>query len=185
MRNVLGLLLSIGAVACAVPGLPPDIERVDEAARPGFLADNVRVEVERDVGRRLGADAVRRLAAAGSSIMVTHHEGLPRPPVRQPDGSWAFEGPGANAVVRGERGWTGWAARETRPVLAARAAEIDGILADPAFWREPDHVAPTCTDAGARRLVVRHTGRIAVRQQSCGGVGLTGRLWELVFGGPG
>jgi len=174
---------------------PPPAERVEPAgtrrAPPplepgiaGFSADHVREWTARHVEYRLGPEALRLASSAATSVMVTHHQGLPRP-VQNPDGSWGYEPPGANAMVRGPAGWTGWAGEESRAVAPARAAEIDRILADPAFWAEPDFVPPTCTDAGARRLIVRHRGRTAARQQGCGGTGLTGRLWELVYGGPG
>ena len=149
----------------------------------GFNADHVREWTERYVEYRLGPEALRLVRSAATSIMATHHQGLPRP-VQNADGSWGYEPPGANAMLRGSAGWTGWAGAERRPVSPAKAAEIDRILADRTFWAEPDHVRPTCTDAGARRLVIRHAARMTVRQQSCGRVGLTGRLWELVYGGP-
>jgi len=169
----------------AEPAVPP--RRAPPPMEPGmsgFNADHVREWTERYVDYRLGPEALQLARSAATSIMATHHQGLPRP-VQNADGSWGYEPPGANAMVRGPAGWTGWAGAERRAVAAAKAAEIDRILADRAFWAELDHVPPTCTDAGARRLVIRHAGRITVRQQSCGGVGLTGRLWELVYGGPG
>jgi hypothetical protein len=165
---------------------PPEPVRTSRLDPPivGYNAALIRAEAERNVGDRLGQHALRLATSSATSIMVTHHQGLPRP-VQNPDGSWGYEPPGANAVIRTPAGWTGWTGRTQRPVAAARAAEIDRILADPRFWAEPNYVAPTCTDAGARRMVVRHAGRTVVRQQSCGGTGLTGRLWELVFAGPG
>ena len=175
---------------------PPPVERgsppAEEPLGPppvdppfaGYSTAAVRDSVERLVAWRFGAEALRLALTAPASIMVTHHQGLPRP-VRNSDGSWGYEPPGVNLMVRTAGGWTGWAGRTRQPVSAAKAAEIDRLLADGAFWAEPDHVPPTCTDAGARRTVIRHSGRVAVRQQSCGGQGLTNRLWELVYGGPG
>lgn len=172
-----------GCVSAAEP--PPSPETVaGRPAMPGFDATSVRAAVEADTAARLGAEAARLAAAARTSILVTHHQGLPRP-VQNADGSWGYEPPGANAMIRTAAGWAGWAGRERRAVSPAKAAEIERILADPAFWAEQAYVPPTCTDAGARRLVLRHAGRVTVRQQGCGGVGLTGRLWELVFSGPG
>lgn len=159
---------------------PPPLE----TGMSGFNADHVREWTERHVEYRLGPEALQDARSAATSIMATHHQGLPRP-VQNPDGSWGYEPPGANAMVRTSTGWSGWSGAERRAVAAARAAEIDRILADRAFWAEPDYVPPTCTDAGARRLVIRHAGRTTARQQSCSGQGLTNRLWELVYGGPG
>jgi hypothetical protein len=182
----------------APPAQPARTERAERAGPPvpplrlpppiepgigGFSADHVREWTERYVEYRLGREALQLARSAPTSIMATHHQGLPRP-VQNADGSWGYEPPGANAMVRGSAGWTGWAGADRRAVSPAKAAEIDRILADRAFWSEADYVPPTCTDAGARRMVIRHSGRVTVRQQSCGGVGLTNRLWELVYGGP-
>ncbi|MEA3016933.1 MAG: hypothetical protein QOI38_1655 [Sphingomonadales bacterium] len=185
MRIALALLLAaVGGCVPAVEAPPPAAETIaGRPAMPGFDAAAVRAAVEADAAARLGAEAVRLAAAASSSILVTHHQGLPRP-VRNADGSWGYEPPGANAMIRTGSAWSGWTGRDRRAVPPARAAEIERILADPAFWAEPDYVPPACTDAGARRLVVRHAGRVTARQQGCGGVGLTGRLWELVYRGP-
>ncbi|HEX9933501.1 MAG TPA: hypothetical protein VGB08_11720 [Allosphingosinicella sp.] len=201
------LLAAAGCTAAPAPEAAPPPELEPEPERPlpqqrpvtpdrprgpppvdppfsGFSPPAIRDSVEWLVAWRLGEEALRLARAAPTSIMVTSHQGLPRP-VQNPDGSWGYEPPGANAMVRGSGGWTGWVGTERRPVSVGRAAEIDRILADRAFWTEPDEVPPTCTDAGARRLVIRHQGRLTVRQQSCGSTGLTGRLWELVYGGPG
>lgn len=203
--SVAFLLLAAGCTAAPAPEAFPPAE--PEPARPaaqqppvtaerplgpppvdppfsGFSAAAIRDSVERMVAWRFGNEALRLAQAAPSSIMATSHQGLPRP-VQNPDGSWGYDPPGVDAMIRGPGGWTGWAGAERVPVAAAKAAEIDRILADRAFWAEPDHVPPTCTDAGARRLVIRHQGRVTVRQQSCGSSGLTGRLWQLALGGPG
>jgi hypothetical protein len=201
--RVLAFLLLTASGCAAVPAPAPEAsppqetttERPVTADRPrgpppvdppfsGFSPAAIRDSVERLVAWRLGDDALRLAQGSATSIMATSHQGLPRP-VQNPDGSWGYEPPGANAMVRTSTAWIGWAGSERRPVAAQRALEIDRILADRAFWAEPDHVAPTCTDAGARRLVIRHQGRLTVRQQSCGSSGLTGRLWELVHSGPG
>jgi hypothetical protein len=209
MATLLCSGFALGLAACAaapepVRQPPPEPEPERAAVRPplreiapptgggpsvdppivGYDAGRIRGEVERHVAARLGSEALRLALGARSSIMVTHHQGMPQP-VQNADGSWGYAPPGANAAFRSASGWTGWSGTAPRPVAPGRAAEIDRILADRAFWAEADHVPPTCTDSGARRMVVRHAGRTAVRQQGCGGSGLTGRLWELVFGGPG
>ena len=154
-----------------------------ESAAPGFDAAQIAREVECHVEARLGSAPVAELRSAGSALMATYHAGLPRP-VQRPDGSWTYEGPMANALLVAAGTWRGWKSGRAQPLAPAAAAEVDRILADPAFWREEAYVRPTCTDAGARRLVVRHGARRAVRQQSCGGRGLTGRLFDIVLAGP-
>ena len=151
-------------------------------AQPGFDPARVEAEVKRDVEARLGREAVAATLAAPASVMVTFHQGLPRP-IQRPDGSFGYEGPGAGAAHRTSQGWVGWSGGSRRLLPAAASAELDSILAGQAFWGEPDFVRPGCTDAGARRMVVRHVARRTVRQQSCGGIGLTGRLFDLVFAG--
>lgn len=183
------LVLVLALAGCTAVGdsaAPPQTVQPPPALdlpMAGFNAAAVGEAVEADASARLGAEAVRLAAAAPASILVTHHQGLPRP-VQNADGSWGYEPPGANAMIRGSAGWTGWVGSERRAVSAGKAAEIDRILTDPVFWAEQAYLPPTCTDAGARRLVVRHAGRLTVRQQACGGAGLTGRLWELVYSGP-
>ncbi len=203
MRRFAAATGLVALAACAVPadappgpGPEPQAVRADEPQddfvrggphldppTAGFNPDQVREIVERIVALRLGEEPLRLARSSPTSILVTHHQGMPRP-VQLPDGSWSYEAPGANAMVR-STGWQGWSGRSRVAVSAAKAAEIDRLLADPAFRAEPDYVPPTCTDAGARRMVIRHAGRVAVREQSCGGEGLTNRLWALVYGGPG
>jgi hypothetical protein len=153
-----------------------------EAAMPGFDEAAIRAAVLCDVAARLGSEALAEIRSAPSSVLVTFHQGLPRP-VQRSDGSWTYEGPYVNAAIRVGGAWIGWRGANRQPLGSALSAEIDRILSDPAFWREPAYVPPACTDAGARRLVVAHDGRNVVRQQSCGGTGLSGRLFRIVLGG--
>ena len=198
MRLIALVLLAATACTAAAPEATPPVEEpahkpaaerttgFDPGREPpiaGFNADHVREWVRRHVAARLGPDAVRIAEAAEASVMATFIQGLPRP-IQNADGSWGYEPPATNALVRERGGWLGWTGRERTTVSAAKAAEIERILADPAFWRERDYVAPSCTDAGAMRLVVRYRGRSVARQQSCSPVGLTGRLWRLVLEGP-
>jgi hypothetical protein len=154
----------------------------DGIARTGFDPVQIRAAVECHVRIRHGAGIVSEANSAASSLMATAHQGLPRP-IRRPDGSWDYQAPMIKAAVRGRTGWQTWRGGVLRPLPAASSAEIDSILSDPAFWAEPARVPPTCTDAGAQRLVVRHAGRQTVRQQSCGPSGLTGRLFALAIAG--
>lgn len=147
----------------------------------GFSAEAVREIVRGHVRSRLGERVLRDADAAPAAVLAKFHHGLPRP-IRCPDGSWIYHGPRVSAAIRRDLGWAVWRAGGWRPLADASSAEIDRLLADPAFWREADYEPPTCTDAGAQRLVARHAGREAVRQQSCGGRGPTGRLYALAAG---
>ena len=148
----------------------------------GFNADAVREIVRSQIRARFGADALREIDAAPSALIATFHQGLPRP-IPCPDGSWSYEGPAVSAAIRRDGAWAARRDGSWRAVSAVSSAEIDRLLADTAFWREADYDPPTCTDSGARRLVIRHGGRETVRQQSCGGRGLTARLFQLVLAG--
>lgn len=195
MMKLFAPSLLLAASACPVPGTegasPADASAgavlIDTSHPPaaGFDAEGIAALVEQNVGERLGSEVLATARSARSSVMVLYHEGLPRPPVQQPDGSWRHPPPPANALVRTGAGWVGWSGARQQPVTAAKAVELDRILADPAFWAEAAYHPPDCTDAGAQRMVVRQAGRRAVRHQSCSGSGLTRRLFELTFGGPG
>ena len=148
----------------------------------GFNAAAVREIVRGHVRARFGAAALADMDAAPAALMATFHQGLPRP-IQCPDGSWTYEGPSVGAARRLDSGWIAWRHGGWRELPAATSGEIDRLLADPALWREPDYDPPSCTDVGAQRLVIRHGGRETVRQQGCGGSGLTDRLSELVLGG--
>lgn len=184
-----------GRTYCAAvkggPPLPPPVPTT-AAVQPrlraqvpivGFNKEAIRSEVEKDVGDVLGGEAVQLAKTASSSIMVTLHQGLPRP-IQRANGSWTYEGPSAAVAIRTAQGWMAWRKEGHLPLSVAASEEIDRILADPEFRREPAYVEPTCTDAGAQRLVLRHLGRESVRQQSCGGSGLTYRLFRLVLDTP-
>lgn len=164
------------------PPQPPGSGR-REPRPPGIVydRDEVRAYVEEHVGRRFGEDALTRAAAAPSSVLVVIQPSMPRP-VQRPDGSWGYEGPWVNAVSSDGRRWLGWKTGAPLQIGSEVAAEIDGILADPAFWREAEYApAEGCLDGSAYSVVVRHAGKMKVGRQICMPRGLTGRLASVAL----
>ena len=153
-----------------------------EAPATAFREEAVREAVEDLIRWRLGETALREANAAPAALMASFHQGLPRP-IACPGGRWAYAPPAVSAAVRTADGWVRWRGEAREGYAPAVSAEIDRILADPAFWREPAFDRPTCTDAGAQRLIARSGTHGAVRQQSCSGGGLTRRLHQLVING--
>ena len=142
-------------------------ERVLQAPTP----EAIRAHVEGVVGDRFGAETVRRANAARSSVMAASIRGR-----------WGTGGPEVNVAIRESAGWTGWRTGEQAPMPADAAREIDRLLADRAFWAEPDrYPAMDCPDSGAHLLVVRHQGRTKITRQSCEPANLVGRLLRTVL----
>jgi hypothetical protein len=147
------------------PPRPPSRERY------GPTVAEVRKVVEEKVVERLGAEALRQAQAARTSIVASSYQGR-------------FEsgGPRVTVAVRGSNGWTSWKSGRPAPLAAAAGAELDRLLADPAFWREaPFYPEMDCPDAGATMMIVRHRGQERVTRQGCTPAGLLGRLEETVL----
>jgi hypothetical protein len=71
---------------------------------------------------------------------------------------------------------------EFLPIPSEKAAHIDALLSEGAFWAEPSFNPPTCTDAGGSLLWLRVEGRPAtVRQGSCGSMARTEQLVLLAL----
>ena len=115
---------------------------------------------------RFGAAVVDRAMASPVHLMVKRFAGMapPPPPGAGPD--WRPPTPAA-LLVRDSSGWavattTGW-----RPANAEPAAEVDRLLADEGFWREPAFT-PACPDYGAALLLLKVPRRAeTVRNSQC------------------
>lgn len=172
------LLLPLSLTACAAPAppepaaLPPPATTAGERVLPGGpTAAEIRTYVEGAVSDRFGAEAVRAANAAASSVMAGSIRGR-----------FGSGGPAVNVAIRGGQGWTGRLSGTEAPLAPAAAREIDRILAERAFWAEPDRFpAYDCPDSGAHLLVVRHRGRTKITRQSCEPADLAGRLLRTVL----
>ena len=142
-------------------------ERVLQAPTP----EAIRGYVEGVVGDRFGAETVRRANSARSSVMAASIRGR-----------FGSGGPDVNVAIRESAGWTGWRSGRQAAMPADAAREIDRLLADRAFWAEPNrHPAMDCPDSGAHLLVVRHQGRTKITRQSCDPANRVGRLLRTVL----
>jgi len=188
--HVAVLLVTLSGCAASPPSTtmplppPPPGPSVSDATLPPLPSRALTPfaeEVASDLRTRLGSKVVDEVLSATSFVMVTFQQALPRP-VQKPNGSWSFDGPAGNALMRTRDGWVGWRDGQKQAIAPAISSEIDAILRDNAFWGERDYNGPPrCMDGGARRTVVRLGSRSADRQQSCEGEGLTERLFGLVF----
>jgi len=80
-------------------------------------------------------------------------------------------------LIRENGQWLAATATGFRPVKPEKAARIDAVLADPAFWAEPAWAQPGCTDAGGSLLMLKVPQRAQiVRQGACGATQRTERL---------
>jgi hypothetical protein len=174
-------LLALGTLAACstVPAAP--VERPMDTPVTLDLAE-VRKDLESGAEAKFGEVAFNRLRAASTSIIAKRYFGLAPPPVLQPDGSYKDPEPPIALLVRENGQWltatpTGW-----RPVAAPASTALDQALADPAFWKEPAFAPPTCTDAGASRLLLRYPNRpLTVRQGACGATARTEHLVGLAL----
>lgn len=166
----------VPAQAQADPPPQPQADSRPQLARPERVLqaptpEAIRDYVEGVVGDRFGIETVRRANQARSSVMAASIRGR-----------FGTGGPEVNVAIREGAGWTGWRSGAQGPMPAGAASEIDRLLADPAFWSEPDrHPAMDCPDSGAHLLVVRHQGRSKITRQSCEPANRVGRLLRTVL----
>jgi hypothetical protein len=139
----------------------------------------VQADAEREFGEIAGDAALAEVRRARRSILLRQPVSLP-PMVRQPDGSFRPDRGSTAAVVRTDGGWTRIVPGGRSPLAADAAAELDRLLANDGFWREPAFPAFTCLDGSSQILVVRHDGRVRTSAQNCGSSGITGRIGHIV-----
>lgn len=169
-------LLSLAACVAPAPSEPPASPPLNGSGAERMLpggptAAQIREYVEGAVSDRFGQEAVRAANGAASSVMAASIRGR-----------LGTGGPAVNVAIRRTEGWTGRLSGAQAPLTAAASREIDRILADRAFWAEPDRFpAYDCPDAGAHLLVVRHRGRVKITRQSCEPANLAGRLLRTVL----
>lgn len=129
--------------------------------------------------QRFGEAMVRRALAAPTYIFAKHYQGMlpPPPPDAGPD--WRYPEPPVGMLIFENGYWLAATPEGFRQARPDKVPEIERVLADPAFWAEPEWAPPGCTDAGASLLLMRAPGKPEiVRSATCGG---TGRSELLVF----
>src|SRR3712207_4592841 len=102
---------------------PSRPERVLQAPTP----EAIRGYVVGVVGDRFAAETGGRATAARGSVMAASIRGR-----------FGAGGPEVNVAIREGAGWTGWRSGGQAPMPADAAREMDRLLADRAFWAEPN-----------------------------------------------
>lgn len=173
MTRRLRLLLAaagILAVAWSVPHAPS--AAANEPAPQRRLAaptpEAILGYVEEVAGDRFGRDAVAQARRADSAIIA----------VAVP-GRFNAGGPHVNIALRSSGGWSGIGGDSLPEDVGA---EIDCLLASPAYAAEPDRYPEMdCPDSGASLLLIRHRGQVRTIRQSCMPANLSGRLLSTVL----
>ena len=176
--RALVLLAAALLAGCAVTPQAAHGGRPGEPERREFTDAQIRTDVEESVRARFGPAAFDRALRAEASVMAKLYQGLPPPPVRQPDGTWADPQRPTALLLREHGRWLAYVPSGERPLGPEWAAEVEGLLKSAAFWSEARRVPQGgCTDGGSSLLVIRYPGRgDTVRQGTCGGPLLHRRL---------
>lgn len=185
MKPLLVLALLLGGCAPQVATPDPASRLIPTGAEPDrteWAFD--QAIAERDLlvtaRARLGEATVRRALAAHAYIFAKSYAGMlpPPPPDAGPD--WRYPLPPFTLLFHENGQWMVARNADIRPARPAPIAEIRAILADKAFWRQPQAAGPGCTDAGASLVMLKMPGRAeAIRRGTCGETELTQRLVSL------
>src|SRR5215212_6523749 len=136
----LAALIVAGVAACAAPEpLPDPVTTTERSGRPldtlpgdADLA-RAREDLLATAADRFGAAALSEARAAPAHLVVKRFVGMAPPPPPGAGADWKLT-PAAALLVRRAEGWvvatgTGW-----RRADQEAAAELDTIIAHPAFW---------------------------------------------------
>jgi len=175
-------LLLVGACTPTVAVPDPTTRVIPAGTEPEVLEWGFdRSAIERDLllaaRNRLGEATIRRALAAEGYIFAKFYPGMIPPPPAGAGPDWRPpEFP--FALLFQEKGqWLAATRTGARPADPGAVAQIHALLADPAFWRQPQWAKPGCTDAGASLLMLKVAGRPeTVRRGACGDTELNERL---------
>ncbi len=164
------LLVMAGLASCtaARPSVAPEpaIGRPLDTLPGGADLALVRDDLVSTAADRFGRQALDQALAGPAYLIAKRFAGMspPPPPGAGPD--WVPPTPAA-LLLRRPEGWRVATGDGWRPAKPDAAAELDRVLADPSFWREPAAIPP-CPDYGASLLLLKVPGRAATtRRSSC------------------
>ena len=154
--SVSAILLLSGCVAQS-PAVAPSIEQPLRVMPAGLDAARVRADLIATARTKFGDAAVDRALADPTHLIAKRFAGMVPPPPPGTPADWAPPTPTA-LLIRTEQGWmtateSGW-----RRANAEAAAEIDALLAQSRFWKEPDYT-PACPDFGSSNLLLKVSRR--------------------------
>jgi len=168
-RSLLGLVLA-ALTSCVQPPPAQPVRPLTplpiSAGGPSTAA--IQEFVEKAVVDHSGPGALRQAQVATSSILVVRSMG-----------NFGSKQLAVGVLTHVGGSWH----RSSERVPQSVAREIDQIIQNSAFWREPAFYPPMdCPDSGATMMIVRHAGRMRVTRQSCAPSGLIGRLGSVSLG---
>lgn len=158
-RLTLASVILASVAACAAPGTLPDPVTTAGAGRPLDIlpaeADlaRVREDLLATAADRFGAAALSEARAAATHLVVKRFVGMAPPPPPGAGADWRPT-PATALLVRRAEGWMVATGNGWRRADQAAAAELDQLIADPAFWSEPAYTPP-CPDFGASLLLLK------------------------------
>jgi hypothetical protein len=161
-------------IAGCATATPPARERVIPAGPPpekieyGFDKAAIEYDLLTSARVQFGEAAIRRALATETYLLAKHYHGrMPPPP--PPGTPWLPSEPLVAMLIRENGRWLlattdGWRAAES-----GAAADIEAILADSAFWAEPEWGQSGCTHSGASIFLLKVPNRPEiVRRGVCG-----------------
>ena len=171
LRPAAATVLLAGLASCApVPPVAAPVEAT--AARPldtlpaGADLALVRQDLLATAATPFGAKALDEALASPAFLIAKRFAGMPPPPPPGAGPDWRPPTPTALLVKRPE-GWMVATAAGWRPANGDAAVELDQVLADPRFWKEPAYIPP-CPDYGASLLLLKVPGKAqTVRNSAC------------------
>ena len=187
MKKVALLVAATAALSACAPAPPAPVPaavlaRPLDSIQPGFRPAEVRGDLEATARQRFGDALTDRALASDTYLFAKHFVGLAPPPIVEPDGSYRYPPPPMAMLIRENGQWLAATAAGFRAVSADKAAAIDALVRNAAFWSEPDYAEPGCTDAGASLLMLKAPPRpVVVRRGACGRTALTERLVFLAL----
>jgi hypothetical protein len=171
VQLTLALLILAGVAACATPE-PAPVTTAEANGRPldTLPADTrlagVREDLLATAADRFGAAELSEARAAPAYLIVKRFIGMAPPPPPGAGADWRPR-PAAALLVRRAEGWMVATANGWRRADQTAAAELDQLIADPAFSSEPAYTPP-CPDYGASQLLLKVPGHSeTVRNSLC------------------
>lgn len=174
VRLASAALVIAGLAACTAPAPPPDPATTADAGTGRPLdtlpaeADlaRVREDVLATATARFGTGTLSEARAAPTHLVVKRFVGMAPPPPPGAGADWRPT-PAAALLVKRAEGWMVATGNGWRRADQAGAAELDQLIADPAFWSEPAYTPP-CPDFGASLLLLKVPGQSeTVRNSMC------------------
>lgn len=172
---ILAALASLALAACtAAPAPTPDMTLPPHRPLDSLPGDAdlglVRTDLVATAADRFGSAAVQEAFAAPTYLIAKRFIGMAPPPPPGADARWVAPTPTA-LMRKNANGWMIATEHGWRQAKIDAAAEIEQVIADPAFWGEEPANLP-CPDYGASLLLLKVPGKAeTVRNSRCTSIG--------------